>query len=561
MAKGLNTEEESPMQKGLPKEIRASKAARDAYAEGVIKLKPNGKAVSDALAAISKFKGVQSPTVKQYHELVKDLIYTRSVLGFNHGEFFSYGMEGKPVEAWGQYLSNKELVEELYPRLNTSWRDAHRLGNKYLTYTHLQSYFKREIVRHKKEDSADELIGFAQRHDAFIVKPTGGAIGRGIHVVKVSDYESPEACARAIAEEGGVVCEELIKQHHAIAALHPESVNTIRVYSYFDGRAVKVLCPCIRVGRGSSVVDNTGQGGVSASIDAETGIIDSDGFGKAAETFECHPDTGVKFKGFQIPQWEGLRQTLREIAPKFPGVPLIAWDLALTADNGWCIVEGNEEGQICCTQIRTKEPMRADLLALIDWDTRSQAKGSVSEVKLGWTDKVCTGEPLVHQEVVTGKTDDGDVSLVRGQDYDLEYFDAEGNKVDAPVASGLYTATVTGKNGYTGIVSKGLRILPAPTAIEDLEAASCGFHIAWRSVEGTPETADGAYICYATDKDFKDSKRFPIGFKVATEWDVKDLKPNTKYYVRVCTYKKLDPKGTKRLFSPWAPVKVVTTLE
>ena len=55
-----------------------------------------------------------------------------------------------------------------------------------------------------------------------------------------------------------------------MAVLHKESVNTLRIHTIcFDGD-VTVFHPYIRIGRGKSVVDNAGSGGVFTSCNPET---------------------------------------------------------------------------------------------------------------------------------------------------------------------------------------------------------------------------------------------------------------------------------------------------
>ena len=58
-----------------------------------------------------------------------------------------------------------------------------------------------------------------------------------------------------------------------MAVLHKESVNTLRIHTIcFDGD-VTVFHPYIRIGRGKSVVDNAGSGGVFTSCNPETGEV------------------------------------------------------------------------------------------------------------------------------------------------------------------------------------------------------------------------------------------------------------------------------------------------
>ena len=57
--------------------------------------------------------------------------------------------------------------------------------------------------------------------------------------------------------------------------------------------------------------------------------------------YECHPDSGVKFEGWQIPRYDELVSTVKEMHLNvMPDHPYIGWDMALT-DEGWVVIECN----------------------------------------------------------------------------------------------------------------------------------------------------------------------------------------------------------------------------
>ena len=100
-------------------------------------------------------------------------------------------------------------------------------------------------------------------------------------------------------------------------------------------------------------------------IDPETGLIFTDGADKKGHTFACHPDSGVRFKGFQIPHWEEVLSMVKQAAMMVPGNHYCGWDLAYTADRGWCMVEANCTAQMGGMQLVTKTGRKAELEALI----------------------------------------------------------------------------------------------------------------------------------------------------------------------------------------------------
>ena len=97
----------------------------------------------------------------------------------------------------------------------------------------------------------------------------------------------------------------------------------------------------IRFGRKGNIVDNFHASGVAALIDLSTGRIDygaSDSFG---DYHDCHPDSKLKFIGFQLPCWEQVIQTAVAATQELPQVHHVGWDIAITKDNDVEIIEGN----------------------------------------------------------------------------------------------------------------------------------------------------------------------------------------------------------------------------
>ena len=213
--------------------------------------------------------------------------------------------------------------------------------------------FKREIICIRSrdeitEDAVQVLRDFTLRHPHYIVKPVYAAFGKGVHLDSICNYASLEEAYESY-HESGVVIEELIVQGDGMAALHPPSVNTLRIPTAVikgeDGGAeVRLFNPTVRIGMGGSIIDNFSAGGISALID---------------------PDTGVRFKGFQIPRWDEAVAMVKEAALMVPGNHYCGWDLAFTKDRGWCMVEANCTAQMGGMQLVTRTGRRQELENLI----------------------------------------------------------------------------------------------------------------------------------------------------------------------------------------------------
>jgi hypothetical protein len=63
----------------------------------------------------------------------------------------------------------------------------------------------------------------------------------------------------------------------------------------------------------------------------------------------------------------------------------------------------------------------------------------------------------------------------------------------------------------------------------------------------------GYVIEYSTNKNFKNSKKITISDKSSTSKTIKGIKKNTKYYIRIRTYKNLN---NKKYYFPWTSLKI-----
>ena len=100
-------------------------------------------------------------------------------------------------------------------------------------------------------------------------------------------------------------------------------------------------------------VDNCAAGGLTASINMETGIM-----GKAVTTKNSdklnwlthHPDTNAPIEGVAIPGWGKMTSDILDMANNFSFIPYIGWDIVITND-GFVIIEGNDGPDIKLHQV------------------------------------------------------------------------------------------------------------------------------------------------------------------------------------------------------------------
>lgn len=232
--------------------------------------------------------------------------------------------------------------------------------DKMATYRNFASFFKREVIEIAGERDFEAYCAFADKHETYMIKPSASSRGNGIRKESVgSKAEERRDAFRRMLDCAPCVLEELIDQGNEMAALHPQSVNTIRYATFYDGDSISVICCFVKIGRGSSVVDNGGAGGFLAAVDEKTGKILTPGRTELGEVIYMHPDTGVEIVGYQIPAWNELQSMVAELVKVLPAQKYVGWDLAWSGTKGWVLVEGNSGGQFVGPQISKRQGVGA----------------------------------------------------------------------------------------------------------------------------------------------------------------------------------------------------------
>lgn len=289
---------------------------------------------------------------ENYQQLMRDMVYSLHRFGCMFDEYFLFNFPKLNSKGRETYITDKNRWKYYYSLNSQSGREL--LKNKYKFYCLFHQYFKRELLPITSLEDKEKYETFTINNSSFIIKPNGSSGGRGVRIVK-SDETSFESL---ISEK--VICEELIKQSDIMSQIHPKSVNTLRVPTIKTKRGIDIFYPLLRVGVGDSNVDNATSGGIFALVDKKTGLVFTEARDEKANVFIKHPDTGICFPGFQIPDWESLIEIVKELATIDTGCCYTGWDMAHT-DAGWVLVEGNASGQLVMMQLFSKQGIKYDL--------------------------------------------------------------------------------------------------------------------------------------------------------------------------------------------------------
>ena len=168
-----------------------------------------------------------------------------------------------------------------------------------------------------------------------------------------------------------------------------------------------------------------------------------------------------------------------------------------------------------------------------------------SNIKLSRTSITYTGS--VQRPTVT-VTDEKGNSLAYKKDFTVSYSNWNSTNV------GEYNVTVDLIGNYSGTYTYSYYINPKPTTLSSVSGISNGFTVKWNKQNNQ---TTGYQIQYSTRSDFKNTATVYGGNANTTSKTITGRVANTKYYVRVRTYKNI---GGKYFYSPWSASKSVVTL-
>lgn len=310
--------------------------------------------------------------VRQHHAALREvhgkgpvrqflaLIWADLRYGVSPGPFvgcFALGVKGR--RKWDGYLCTAQINTVLWPlarqadgplraelgdkRTFPGWARRHGIPAPALLAT-----FEDGQVTWCGEPSLPDCDLFAKPsnqyggHGALCLRrvPAGWSAGGEV----VLDAEGVLGLLRERSHSRPYVLQRRLRPH---ADLHPfttEAVPTVRAVTGIEsGGRIRLLRASVRLPVAGSVVDNVTAGGMVAAVNLSTGRLE-DGViwrpDRLVQYTSIHPSSGAVVTGFQLPAWSAVTQLAEQAHRAAPTLPLVGWDIALTAD-GPLLLEAN----------------------------------------------------------------------------------------------------------------------------------------------------------------------------------------------------------------------------
>lgn len=224
-----------------------------------------------------------------------------------------------------KYLDDKNLYDLLYTDIKRPTVLLRKINGSFLDERY-------DLI------DVDSVLSVSKGN--FVSKiPYGPGGGKGIRVWKLPNDK--EELKKYISKHKDIIIENFLEQHPLMSALHKESVNTIRLVTFYDNDEVSVLSKIIRMGTGGNYVDNAHSGGIFCGIN-DDGSLKQYAYNTMGDRFENHPTSNIRFNGYSIPNIEKCVKVVERLALRLSRTNrLLHWDLAIDKEGNPVFIEVN----------------------------------------------------------------------------------------------------------------------------------------------------------------------------------------------------------------------------
>lgn len=279
-------------------------------------------------------KSISKKIGKNYLFIILDMIksgllYEAGYYDYQEFEFYNLNKEERRT-----YLTrgkNNKIVKTFNKKSS-----FYKFENKVEFNKIFNPYLKRDwmFIDHNEND----FVKFIKAHINIIVKPVNGEGGQGIERFSFSDEVSAKKLYNQLINNNQLLIEEYINQHDDMNLLYNNSVNTLRIFTFYKDNQAYFLQAILKIGNGK-VVDNFSSGGMYTYVNSD-GYVYVEAIDRNDNIYNVHPISGSKIVGFKIPMFQEAIDMVKSAAAVVPEIAYAGWDVAISK-NGPVIVEGN----------------------------------------------------------------------------------------------------------------------------------------------------------------------------------------------------------------------------
>lgn len=250
---------------------------------------------------------------------------------YDYQEFEFYNLNNDQRKTYLTRGKNNNIIKKFNDKSS-----FYKFENKIVFNKIFNKYLKRNWM--VLDNNFEEFEDFFKTNKSIIVKPIDDEGGNGVEKFIYTDKTDCKELYNKLITNNQLLIEECIKQHKDINSLYENSVNTMRMFTFYKNGESYFLQAVLKIGNGG-VVDNFSSGGMYTYVSNE-GIVYVEAIDRADNIYSKHPYSGKQIVGFKVPMFDKAVNLVKECAKIVPEIAYVGWDVAIS-ENGPVIVEGN----------------------------------------------------------------------------------------------------------------------------------------------------------------------------------------------------------------------------
>jgi len=249
---------------------------------------------------------------------------------YDYQEFEFYNLNKKQRKTYLTRGINNKIVKTYNDK--NYW---YIFNDKFTFNKMFSKYLNRDIIN-LNESTLEDFTEFVQNKDFIIAKPNCGEGGKGIELIKVT--KDIKKIYNNLKNNNICLVEEVISQHKDLSKLYDKSVNSLRMFTFYDGEKPHFLQAVLKLGNGG-FVDNFSSGGMYCFVNNE-GVVFTPAIDQDDNIYTTHPITKSNILDFKVPHFKEAVDLVKEASSVVKKVKYVGWDVAIT-DKGPVLIEGN----------------------------------------------------------------------------------------------------------------------------------------------------------------------------------------------------------------------------
>lgn len=289
-------------------------------------------------ADFTKFKNVLNElnkiTGKNKVILFIDIIFAFVLHGSGYHDYYYYefyNLSYKERKTILTRVKNNKIIKKFNDK-----NYAYVLENKFLFMSTFYEYTNRDFI--KLDDNEKDFIKLLKKNKKMVLKPLNESGGRGVELITYKNDKDAKKKYENAINNNQLLAEGYVVQHEGMNKLYDKTINTLRVFTFYNDGNPKVVYSILKIGVGE-LKDNFAAGGMYVQLDGKGKVI-SKAIDEKDNVFTNHPVSNIKYEGFVVPLFDEVIKLTTSAAKIIKEIKYIGWDVAISKD-GPVLIEGN----------------------------------------------------------------------------------------------------------------------------------------------------------------------------------------------------------------------------